>query len=383
MGEYRTLTRQELFDMVWSKPVQQLAHEFKISDVGFAKMCKRHNIPRPERGHWQRAAVGKAPRKPSLPGDASAQVPLYIPDDPVPQPEPVIPPEVLTWIERERDHKNRIVVPRTIREYHPLVQNARTALEARDNYRFFDPWRSSGRAGGIFIRVTKRLVGPACRIMNALLTSFEKRDFRIRKTHESETVVNILGEDFRVTLTERTRRVAHVPTKDEAERERRGLGAPQKYDDVPSGRLRLDFESAGCRRSFDSDDFEVTGQLNEVVIALVRLVLEVIRPERERKAKEEEKRHEEEQRRWAFQQKCERFDNAYQAWAAHQERLRFLEVIEGALAELERPAEATKEFVAWARRYVEWADPMPKFFQAIEQDTHVYYHAFTRPRFGA
>ncbi len=55
MAEERILTRKELFDLVWSKPIQHLAREFKLSDVGLAKTCKRYAIPRPERGYWASA----------------------------------------------------------------------------------------------------------------------------------------------------------------------------------------------------------------------------------------------------------------------------------------------------------------------------------------
>jgi len=41
-----TMTREELYELVWSKPVRQLAGEFGFSNVGLAKICKRHEIPR-------------------------------------------------------------------------------------------------------------------------------------------------------------------------------------------------------------------------------------------------------------------------------------------------------------------------------------------------
>lgn len=43
-------TRRELYDLVWSKPMRDLAAELGISDVGLAKVCDRHRVPKPERG---------------------------------------------------------------------------------------------------------------------------------------------------------------------------------------------------------------------------------------------------------------------------------------------------------------------------------------------
>jgi hypothetical protein len=40
-------TRRELYDLVWSKPMRDLAVELGISDVGLAKVCDRHRIVAP------------------------------------------------------------------------------------------------------------------------------------------------------------------------------------------------------------------------------------------------------------------------------------------------------------------------------------------------
>ena len=52
---------------VWSTPMQKLAAEFGLSDVGLAKLCKRHQTPVPGRGYWARLRVGQNPKRPPLP----------------------------------------------------------------------------------------------------------------------------------------------------------------------------------------------------------------------------------------------------------------------------------------------------------------------------
>src|SRR5208337_2792418 len=42
-----TLSREELYERVWSEPMRTIAPEFGLSDVGLAKICKKHRIPRP------------------------------------------------------------------------------------------------------------------------------------------------------------------------------------------------------------------------------------------------------------------------------------------------------------------------------------------------
>lgn len=117
----RLLTREEFFDLVWTKPMVQLAKEFGLSDVGLAKACKRHNIPRPDRGYWAKRAVGKAPKRPALPPRplGAQEIRFSIPP---PVAERKTDPELASWIERENDPANKILVPDTVHRYHALVR---------------------------------------------------------------------------------------------------------------------------------------------------------------------------------------------------------------------------------------------------------------------
>jgi hypothetical protein len=63
----KTLTRSELYDLVWSKPLSKLAPELGVSDVGLAKLCKRHNVPTPARGYWAKLEAGHAVTRALLP----------------------------------------------------------------------------------------------------------------------------------------------------------------------------------------------------------------------------------------------------------------------------------------------------------------------------
>ncbi len=65
MNEVVRMSRQELHELAWTKPLSQIAKDLAISDVGLAKLCDRHNIPRPDHGHWMRVRHGSAvPPKP-------------------------------------------------------------------------------------------------------------------------------------------------------------------------------------------------------------------------------------------------------------------------------------------------------------------------------
>ena len=66
-NEDHVLTREELYNKVWSTPMQRLAKEFGISDMGLAKICRKHDIPRPPRGYWAKLEFGKKVKKNPLP----------------------------------------------------------------------------------------------------------------------------------------------------------------------------------------------------------------------------------------------------------------------------------------------------------------------------
>ncbi|MCI0724764.1 MAG: hypothetical protein L0338_38245 [Acidobacteria bacterium] len=67
------LRRGELYEKVWTAPMQRLAKDFGLSDVGLAKLCRRHQIPVPGRGYWRRLETGNDPGRIPLPPIANPQ----------------------------------------------------------------------------------------------------------------------------------------------------------------------------------------------------------------------------------------------------------------------------------------------------------------------
>ena len=65
--ESTTLTRSQLYELVWKEPMLALSKQFDISDVGLRKMCARLNIPVPKAGHWQKVKFGKSSHQLRLP----------------------------------------------------------------------------------------------------------------------------------------------------------------------------------------------------------------------------------------------------------------------------------------------------------------------------
>ena len=62
------ITREDLYEAIWSEAVQKVAEALGISDVGLAKICKKLDIPRPGRGYWTKSPrLRKVLKKPLPP----------------------------------------------------------------------------------------------------------------------------------------------------------------------------------------------------------------------------------------------------------------------------------------------------------------------------
>jgi hypothetical protein len=65
-GREIRLSRESLFERVWSEPAEELAAEWGLSGRGLAKACHRLKIPVPPRGFWAKAER-RQPHRPRLP----------------------------------------------------------------------------------------------------------------------------------------------------------------------------------------------------------------------------------------------------------------------------------------------------------------------------
>jgi hypothetical protein len=71
-----TLSREELYEMVWREPMLRVAERFGLSSSYLARVCTDLRVPRPRPGHWSKLEFGKSSPQPPLPayrlGDADS-----------------------------------------------------------------------------------------------------------------------------------------------------------------------------------------------------------------------------------------------------------------------------------------------------------------------
>ncbi|MFH6936006.1 hypothetical protein [Flavobacterium sp. FlaQc-30] len=64
--ETTILTREEIYDLVWSTSISKILERFALSHDGFKKICKEHEIPLPSNGYWSKWKHNKPFIKKSL-----------------------------------------------------------------------------------------------------------------------------------------------------------------------------------------------------------------------------------------------------------------------------------------------------------------------------
>ncbi|HMG17988.1 MAG TPA: hypothetical protein VK573_04635 [Gemmatimonadales bacterium] len=166
VAEETRVSREELYEKVWTEPVRTVAKGFGVSDVALAKQCKNLKIPLPGRGYWSKKAAGKSVRRiplPALPlNDAvTPRAKTFSPPPVIVNPE--LPGPVADQIAFEADPANAIVVREDLRSLQPLVKATRDVLEGK-----VDPgnWRD-GLTPRLDIDVSKSQLRRALPIMDA------------------------------------------------------------------------------------------------------------------------------------------------------------------------------------------------------------------------
>ena len=369
------LTRQELYDLVWSTPMSKLAENFGISDVGLSKICDRHRVPTPPRGYWAKKEAGK-PVKQTI----FVQV-----EDPlldritIDSAREKLPPPVREIIERRRAERNAAKPKRTrsvmapppvepVTDPHPTVRATATALRratpsARGVVEAIGPG-----LGGISIGVdsVERIIA----FLDSLARACEARGMHL-VAEERRLVVVAGDDDASFEITEKTKQVPHVLTKAEiaAEEKRRKRNEriarghwdtaydfdplPPKFDTVRTGQLglRVFGYGDGLRWSWNDGKMQTLETLLDDIVAGFEAHIANIRLRREKQERADAERRELERRHGLAKARRQR----------ETERKQLLTTF----ARTKRRSEQLREWIAFyepvastngdIRRMIEWA----------------------------
>ncbi len=194
-GKVIRLTRQELYDQVWSTPMRKLALRYGLSDVGLAKICARHDIPRPLRGYWAKKEFGKAPPQTPLPNPQDNHL-IELREPIEPRPIPPVPPPPEPTGTAKRPKEPPIQVGDSLRGAHKLVSAANQELQVArtdEHGLIVPPERAT-----LEVRVSKASLRRALLIMDAVLKALDQRGYPV----ESGPTVRIQDVTLRFGIAE-------------------------------------------------------------------------------------------------------------------------------------------------------------------------------------
>jgi hypothetical protein len=327
----------------------KLAERWGLSGRGLAKLCERHAIPVPGRGHWALTRAGYVMERDPLPEKPApdGKVEITSNSEHAREEDPV----VVARIAYERDHP--IVVPDKLARPHPLVVRAR-----EDN------------ASSLPISVSPKQLPRALRVMDALFRACVERGFAVSQTceeREVRTLIKVHEEYMRVSLRETSRRTDHVLTAYEEKRKREGFDWHPRYDYGPSGQLELSIDNwaHGTRRRWrDRERRPLESCLNEVVVALVRISVTVLTPQRLEWERQRLIEHERERLRAIQRTKLDALNRALPEWRQAQELRAFIDAVEAearATSGFSVEGGPLAEWLRWARDLAERSDPVRRF----------------------
>jgi len=361
------LTRAELYEKVWATPMRTLAQEFGMSDVGLAKVCRKHDIPVPPVGFWRRKETGyKVNRPPLRPvKDGPEHLDIYIRERLRPEFE-----------ELARQSAPKIASAPVIS--HPLVLRSEKLLNrGKLNQRGLVISKNGALA---HLLVSREQLPRALKVLNALLLALEERNQPASwpKQENSLLAVSIDGEAVRFSLSELTDSAPHVLTPSEV---KHSWSAP-KHDYKLTGRLQLQITNVPLlmgpiRRTWaDGKKQRVEDCIGDFIVALTVAAAAIKKNKQESEERhrqwEAERKREEEERRIAEEQKrrAELVTELIENWEEAARLRRFVKAIEeetvrSGFSEVQK--NDIQQVADWTREYADSLDPLSDLPEAIEE----------------
>ena len=299
------VTREVLYEQVWTTPMRQLAKDYGVSDVALAKTCRKLDVPVPPRGYWAKLQHGKktAPRPPLSPVDGARER-ATVTRSPPAMPPVASDPAIADHVAALQDEGNRIRVADELQRPHPAVRAPRTS--APPNAPLYGRHQPVPEPSKVLpITVSKEHVNRALRILDALAKALEAKGYPV--TGDGALIE---GQRVQIAIMEKQDRTPHVPTPAELENRKRYGSRLPTWDHRPSGLLRIHCDSytserRDLRKSWsDGRSGRLEDTLDEVFLGLVLIGIALRQRADEFKAEEERRaelaRQREERERQAF-----------------------------------------------------------------------------------
>ncbi|MGB7493303.1 MAG: hypothetical protein WBR26_24455 [Candidatus Acidiferrum sp.] len=366
-----SISREELYEKVWTTPMQKLALRFGLSDVGLAKLCRRHQIPVPGRGYWARLQVGQKPKRPVLPNAVVNGIEIVPREKQQAEDASVMPDRPVPVIEISED--------RQIANRH-VIRIDKSVLRGKKDERGL-PLTRQGR--NLPVHVSLESLPRALRILDALFTALDSAGFNIEwvSPYASPLNVLVLNEKIGVSISEKIERKQHKITPDEISRQKVDRWwAPPRWDYMRTGKLKFVLQSAeasplqhtwtdGKKQKLENCVGEIFVCFEATANALKKYREDCAEVARQR-AKEEKRAAERRQQEAEYNRKFEVVNKFAQKWRVANELREFATALKESVWS---PAVAVDQklgilrILDWIERHANYLDPLTDVSQVIQQ----------------
>lgn len=367
--ETTTVTRAELYQLVWKQPMQHLAKEYGLSDVGLAKICRKHDIPRPPRGHWAKLQFGKkSPRLPLPDPDRNDDIVLQDSSS-----YNTLPPDVREakdeQLAKAEKDDSKIVVADSLRGCHKLVSAANQEFQhakAGDRKFLIRPDKCT-----LDVHVSKSGLRRALLIMDALLKALEQLGHDV----SAGPKVTILGATIGFGISEKMR-VKKQESKEELDLIGRYEFGHSRFDQIyePSGQYELSITEtgywlSGVQKTWrDTKKKKLEDRLDKFIAGLIETAARVKQRDEEKKIEDERRRqealrqeelaHQRAEMKQQYKEEKERVETLMKQaaiWNKAQTLRNFIEFVKESHAGGE-PVDPQSELAGWMSWAIEQAD---------------------------
>ena len=367
-----TLTRQQLYDQVWTTPMSRLGARYGISGNGLAKVCRRLDVPYPPRGYWARKAAGKKVSQARLPPPRT-RTPLQAtisPSLPAPPP-PTLPQELADGLAAARALTADLAVPKRLPRPHPIVAAWIDERERLRTRRY--PGSDYGYVPPDFSPIERR----RHRILSVLFTALERHGgYTAKVDARGGMLVEVDGEPAHFSINEKYRQVRRPLTDEEKQR---GFNPkrPWRQETHASGLLQLSIETplhpALVRSWIDTPEQSLEWQLPGIAAVFIAAA-PILRERRRRNEEAERRRHEEEMRRYEEARRRRQEANRLRGflelatrWKEAEAGRLFLDALAERTEDMRQPVgdRTLGEWLAWARERLAAFDPLQIGAEAV------------------
>jgi hypothetical protein len=363
-----TLTRSQLYDLVWSEPMLTLSKRYDISDVGLRKICIRFNIPLPKAGHWQKLRYGRKINKVKLTKsfDGPDAINLKLLDDEESSTKNKSHLKVIKD-EIKQDLRIEVTIPEKLSKPDKLILAAREKLTNIDRYSRYKDVVTSDR-DTIDIRVSKKFISRALRIMDTLIKAFRLRGHGMEVEEsgwKAGTYVIVNEQRIKVLLRERLKRVIT------------NNGHWNSSDLYPKGLLFFRIEGHGSREWNDGKTL-IEEHISEIIATIefegqkMKIREEEWRIEREKRDAEEKIRKQIEDRKARELEDFVELLNKFSRWQQARQLREYLNVL---VDNAKVNNTFSKDFESWinrAREKADWFDPIiekeDEWFEGVDRE---------------